>query len=164
MGRGAGRGALRRVCAARCPRDRIGRRCAVVPRRLSTRTLRLRRQTCRGHFGHFYGRLVERGRVGWDLSGGWSGDLDKVHLRSDRGLWCGCTYGFLSGWYFLLRVRYAFLISRSEASLSNPSSCEGTIVSRRALKVSKSSKRELSNPRKDLEARTYLIEIFGAKS
>jgi hypothetical protein len=30
-------------------------------------------------------------------------------------------YGFLSGWYFLLRVRYARLISRSEACLSIPS-------------------------------------------
>lgn len=30
----------------------------------------------------------------------------------------GEAYGFLSGWYFLLSVRYAFLISRSEADLS----------------------------------------------
>ena len=45
-----------------------------------------------------------------------------------------------------------------------PNSCENTIVSRWALKVSKSSKRELRNPRKDLEAQAYLIEIFGAKS
>lgn len=28
------------------------------------------------------------------------------------------THGFLSGWNFLLRVRYAFLISRSDADLS----------------------------------------------
>ncbi len=28
------------------------------------------------------------------------------------------TYGFLSGWYFLLSVRYARLISLSEADLS----------------------------------------------
>jgi hypothetical protein len=43
----------------------------------------------------------------------------------------GWTYGFLSGWYFLLSVRYAFLISRSEASFLMPSSC--------AYKVSKRS-------------------------
>jgi hypothetical protein len=35
----------------------------------------------------------------------------------------GWTYGFLSGWYFLLSVRYAFLISRSEASFLMPSNC-----------------------------------------
>lgn len=30
------------------------------------------------------------------------------------------THGFLSGWYFLLSVRYAFLISFSEADLASP--------------------------------------------
>jgi len=33
------------------------------------------------------------------------------------------TYGFLSGWYFLLRFLYAFLISRSEAFFLRPRSC-----------------------------------------
>lgn len=33
------------------------------------------------------------------------------------------TYGFLSGWNFLLRDRYAFLIWRSEASFLRPRSC-----------------------------------------
>lgn len=31
------------------------------------------------------------------------------------------TYGFLSGWYLLLKVRYAFLISLSEADFEIPS-------------------------------------------
>jgi hypothetical protein len=35
------------------------------------------------------------------------------------------SYGFLSGWYFLLRVRYALLISFSDACLSIPRSLEG---------------------------------------
>jgi hypothetical protein len=34
------------------------------------------------------------------------------------------SYGFLSGWYFLLRVRYARLISFSDACLSIPRSLE----------------------------------------
>jgi len=79
MGRGAGRGALRRVCAARCPRGRIGRKCAVVPRRLGTRTLRLQRQTCRGHFCHFFGRLVER--AGWG----------EIYRAVGVVIWMKCT-------------------------------------------------------------------------
>jgi len=38
------------------------------------------------------------------------------------------SYGFLSGWYFLLRVRYARLISFSDACLSIPRSFGGVSI------------------------------------
>jgi hypothetical protein len=48
------------------------------------------------------------------------------HLCVSVRLNCLCqsgeTYGFLSGWYFLLSVRYARLISLSVACLSSPRS------------------------------------------
>lgn len=49
------------------------------------------------------------------------GELGRVGGRGEGRGKAG-TYGFLSGWYFLLSVLYAFLMSLSEADLSIPSS------------------------------------------
>lgn len=38
------------------------------------------------------------------------------------------AYGFLSGWYFLLSLRYALLISCSEACLSMPRSWNQLVI------------------------------------
>jgi hypothetical protein len=51
-----------------------------------------------------------------------AGGVSKVGEIFGCGGVAGDTYGFLSGWYFLLRVRYARLRSLSEADLSTPSS------------------------------------------
>ena len=50
------------------------------------------------------------------------------------------SYGFLSGWYFLLRVRYARLISFSDACLSIPRSLEGLALVKQLLRVIKKRK------------------------
>jgi len=38
------------------------------------------------------------------------------------------AYGFLSGWYFLLSMRYALFISCSEACLSMPKSWNQLVI------------------------------------
>lgn len=69
------------------------------------------------------------------------------------------AYGFLSGWNFLLRFLYAFLISRSVALFFRPSSCRVTCQWSLQLEVTEQIAR-----RHLVQYFTYLIVVLRSKN